>query len=355
MEISSILGSSQSTTLASLLSGTRKQEGEGQDLASMLLSENDTDADGLLSADEMGLSDSQLAQFDTDGDGLLSQSELDNMLQQHAFLGQLQGQMSGNGEGPEAQMASDLISTYDTDGDGSLSASEMGMTADELAAYDTDGDGLLSSTEIADGLKADKETMMAQSAPPPPPPGETDADLASKILADLDSDGDGALSLEELGADSAFAQFDADGDGMVTEAELTSGLASQREAMLADMNAASSTDTAEEASTTVASSDSAGAASGGSGGSSETDPMDTNKDGVVSTEEYETWMAEHGFTLGADSQDSGSDSSIRSLLAKAMEAYQNQSDSFASMFLGEGNLVDQGLFGSSGLGLSATA
>ncbi|HBR06194.1 MAG TPA: hypothetical protein DD766_03715 [Desulfovibrio sp.] len=355
MEIASILSSSQSTTLASLFAANRQQDDQRTDLASMLLSENDTDADGFLSSKEMGLSDTQLAKFDTDGDGLMSQAELKSMLEQHAFLGKLQTQMSGNGEGPEAQMASDLIDTYDSDGDGSLSAEELGMTASELAAYDTDGDGLLNSEELVSGLKADKEAMMAQSAPPPPPPGETDADLASTILADLDSDGDGSLSLAELGTDSPFAEFDADGDGLVSEAELTSGLAAQRADMMAEMNAASSTDSAEEASTTVASSDSAGAASGGSGGGAETDPMDTNKDGVVSTEEYEAWMAEHGFTLGTDSGDSGSDSSIRSLLAKAMEAYQNQSNAFANVFLGQGNLVDQGLFSSSGLGLSASA
>lgn len=279
MEISSILGGSQSTTLASLLSGTRQQESGRMDLASKLLSDNDADADGFLSADEMGLSDSQISKFDTDGDSLLSQAELDTMLRQHAFLGQLQSQMSGSGEGPEAQMASDLISTYDADGDGSLSASEMGMTADELAAYDTDGDGLLNSTELADGLKADKEAMTAQSAPPPPPPGETDADAGSMVSSQ---------------------------------------------------------------------------SGGGSDSSSGSDPMDTNGDGVVSTEEYEAWMTEHGFTLGADSQGGGSDSSLRSLLAKAMEAYQNQAGAFSDMFLGQGGL-GQGLFSESGLGLSATA
>ncbi len=347
MAISSILGDSQGTTLASLLSGTRQQESGRTDLASKLLSDNDADADGFLSADEMGLSDSQIAKFDTDGDGLLSQAELDTMLQQHAFLGQLQSQMSGSGEGPEAQMASDLISTYDADGDGSLSASEMGMTADELAAYDGDGDGLLSSTELADGLKADKDAMMADSAPPPPPPGETDADLADTILADLDSDGDGALSADEVGSDTVLSSFDSDGDGTVTAEELVNGLAAQREAMLADAGAA--TDTTETASATTAS-----GGSGGSDSSSETDPMDTNKDGVVSQEEYEAWMTEHGFTLGTDSQDSGSDSSVRSLLAKAMEAYQNQADAFSDVFLGQGGL-DQGLFSESGLGLSATA
>lgn len=322
MEIASILSSSQITTLASLLAANRQQDDQSTDLASMLLSENDTD-----------------------GDGLMSQAELDSMLQQNAFMGELQSQMSSSGEGPEAHMASDLISAYDIDGDGSLNASELGMTDDELAAYDIDGDGLLNSEELVSGLEADKEAMMAESSSSLLPPGETN-DLFNQILSGLDSDGDGSLNASELGSGSLLSSLDTDGDGTVSSDELIAGLSSQSVTTLLEATDSSSS----SSSSTVASSDSSSDSSDDSDSDS-IDPMDTNKDGVVSQTEYDTWMTEHGFTLGTDSADSGSDSSSRSLLARAMEAYANQSSEFLDMF----SMSNQGLFSSSGLGLSASA
>lgn len=74
----------------------------------------------------------------------------------------------------------------------------------------------------------------APSGPPPdgPPPGGPPeaSEAASKMISDLDTDGDGVVSLEEAsasGSDDAAAAFgilDADGDGLLTQGELTSTL-----------------------------------------------------------------------------------------------------------------------------------
>lgn len=208
----------------------------GSRLSASIISEKDTDASGDVSAAELGVSSSELAEFDSDGDGVLSSAELavalksrrekmqaqmSSQMEQSGQLGMLQStlngssaQGSGSAEEPsldsliaglfgdgqtaavsaggqsqsasnaggslpdyqeqmDAQMAENLMSIKDSDGDGQLSAEELGATAEQLARLDADGDGLLSEAELAGGLRAERETMMAQNGGVmPPPPGE---------------------------------------------------------------------------------------------------------------------------------------------------------------------------------------
>ena len=56
--------------------------------------------------------------------------------------------------------------------------------------------------------------------------------LAGKLFGDLDSDGDGTLSLSETGlSDDLFSSLDTDGDGAVTQTELQQAIETQRKAM----------------------------------------------------------------------------------------------------------------------------
>jgi len=122
---------------------------------------------------------------------------------------------------------------------------------------------LLQQTSGSDGQEQPGKTKGAGGPPPggpppSPPPGggaqqfssntlsgllsaqETSGedDLASKLISDADSDGDGALSLEEiqttLGADAsdeltaAVSSLDTDGDGKLTAEELSAGLEANR-------------------------------------------------------------------------------------------------------------------------------
>lgn len=205
-------------------------------LSASIIAEKDTDASGDVSAAEMGVSSSDLAEFDSDGDGVLSSAELaaalkskrekmqaqmSTQMEQSSQLGMLQStlngsstQASGSAEEPnldnliaglfggeavaavsaggqsqsasnagsslsdyleqmDAEMAETIMSIKDADGDGQLSAEEMGATAEQLAKLDTDGDGVLSEAELTDGLRAERETMMAENGGVmPPPPGE---------------------------------------------------------------------------------------------------------------------------------------------------------------------------------------
>ena len=205
-------------------------------LSASIIAEKDTDASGDVSAAELGVSSSDLLEFDSDGDGVLSSAELaaalkskrekmqaqmSTQMEQSSQLGMLQStlngsstQASGSSEQPsldtliaglfsdgagtavsagaqsqsasnagsslsdyleqmDAQMAETIMSIKDSDGDGQLSAEEMGATAEQLAKLDTDGDGVLSEAELTGGLRAERETMMAENGGVmPPPPGE---------------------------------------------------------------------------------------------------------------------------------------------------------------------------------------
>lgn len=153
-----------------------------------------------------------------------------------------------------SDIASQLISDTDTDGDGSLSLDEIksklsssddGLTT-RFDALDSDSDGSLSADELSSALEARK--------PKGPPPGRPQgdgggaqgismADLASKLISDLDSDEDGALGLDEIksalsGKDdkaeaaqasddslnTAISGLDSDGDGKLSATELTAAL-----------------------------------------------------------------------------------------------------------------------------------
>ena len=60
--------------------------------------------------------------------------------------------------------------------------------------------------------------------------------LAGKLFGDLDSDGDGSLSLSETGlSKDLYSKIEADGDGSVTQSELQKAIETQRNAMFTAM------------------------------------------------------------------------------------------------------------------------
>ena len=80
--------------------------------------------------------------------------------------------------------------------------------------------------------------------------------LAGKLFGDLDSDGDGTLSLSETGVSKdLYSKMDSDGDGAVSQTELQKAIETQRNAMFTSMQLGQSqTGTSTEASSTEASS-----------------------------------------------------------------------------------------------------
>jgi Ca2+-binding EF-hand superfamily protein len=178
------------------------------------------------------------AKLDSNGDGAVDQDELKSALSQKSDDGLLVNLSKQFGD-------------LDSDDSGNLSAEEMTAMAPpppppgdqapttELAdalisALDTDGDGAISSDELSSGLTSAGNT----------------AD-SNELFSALDKNKDGTVSQDELTAsltppppppphinsDELFSQLDADGDGSVTATELSSAL------QTSDSTSSTSTDT----------------------------------------------------------------------------------------------------------------
>jgi len=107
---------------------------------------------------------------------------------------------------PGARAASDVFETLDADNDGRITREEMAAKrAERIDALDADGNGFVTALELQDAA--------AQRA----------RQRAERLIQRRDTDGDGQLSIEELGgADRAEARFDRvdrNGDGAITKAE----------------------------------------------------------------------------------------------------------------------------------------
>ena len=112
------------------------------------------------------------------------------------------GPRDGGGERPS-------FATLDADGDGSLTVAEFKAQADKrFAEVDTNGDGVLSVEELT-------AHASARAA-------ERTAKMIARMIEFRDADGDGALSLAEMGGDSGermFGHLDANGDGVISAEE----------------------------------------------------------------------------------------------------------------------------------------
>lgn len=137
------------------------------------------------------------------------------------------------------QFQKDLLSKLDSNSDGTVDQDELQSALSQksddgllvslsknFADLDSDESGSLSSEE------------MAAMAPPPPPPRDqaADTELADALISALDTDGDGAISSDELstGLTSAgssansseiFSALDKNEDGVVSNDELAASLA----------------------------------------------------------------------------------------------------------------------------------
>lgn len=147
------------------------------------------------------------------------------------------------------QFQKDLLARLDSNTDGTVDQNEL-----ESALSQKSDDGLLVSlsknfTDLdSDGSGSLSSEEMATMAPPPPPPGSAapNTDLADALISALDADGDGAISSDELsnGLSSAgnsnsststdtsaalLKALDSDSSGDVSSDELKAALQAGRE------------------------------------------------------------------------------------------------------------------------------
>ena len=148
-----------------------------------------------------------------------------------------------------SDVAAKVINTADTNGDGSLSLDEIEKAlgqdttsgADALSQafskLDTNGDGQISADELSSALDAKKaaggahhghHAHHAHAAP------TSSADLASQVIGKADTNGDGALSADEIqtalgsnASDSltaAIGKLDTNADGQLSATELSAAI-----------------------------------------------------------------------------------------------------------------------------------
>ncbi|MGO7958748.1 EF-hand domain-containing protein [Rhizobium leguminosarum] len=178
-------------------SGEDEDGGEGMDVAQL-----DSDGDGYVSKAEFAAArpsdvtedqaNTLFDSFDSESTGSLSVDALAEAMSAQ------QSQRPGGGD-----LAS-LLSDLDTDGDGSISKDEFvagrpsDVTEDQAGtlfdSFDSEGAGSLSVDALTEAMSA--EQSQRSEGPPPPPPAEDDQ--SQSLLSDLDTNGDGLVTLDEF-------------------------------------------------------------------------------------------------------------------------------------------------------------
>ncbi|ANL37853.1 MULTISPECIES: EF-hand domain-containing protein [Rhizobium] len=215
--------------------GGEQDGGEGMDVSQL-----DTDGDGYVSKAEFvaarpsDVTEDQAGtlfdSFDSEGTGSLSVD---------ALAEAMSAQQSERAGGPPPPPADDdelssMLSDLDTDGDGLISKAEFvagrpsDVTEDQAGtlfdSFDSEGAGSLSVDVLTEAMSAQQSD---RADGPPPPPPSADDDQSASLLSDLDTNGDGLVSLEEFmagkpddvtesQASQLFALLDSSGAGSLS-------------------------------------------------------------------------------------------------------------------------------------------
>jgi Ca2+-binding EF-hand superfamily protein len=239
------------TAVADKIMGGRDKDGDGSLSQDEFLSGppkfDSRSSSVLLQAQEQSAGDPLFARVDADSDGKLTSSELTDAL-------------GGSSASDATTLAQQVIDALDSDGDGAVSTDEFATARKAQAAEgaqaaftaaDADGDGQLSETEFASALQKGPGGPGGAGGPPPggpppggPPPGGVASSggsgTSSSTGDDTDSDGDGIPDSQEAStasttgsasaATSGFsvsdlmAQLDSNADNSLSLDEFTAAL-----------------------------------------------------------------------------------------------------------------------------------
>ncbi|RXT15675.1 calcium-binding protein [Rhizobium leguminosarum] len=182
--------------------------------------------------DEGGGEGMDVAQLDSDGDGYVSKAEFvaarpSDVTEDHAntFFDSFDSESTGSlsvdalAEAMSAQQSqrpggpppppvedddlASLLSDLDTDGDGSISKDEFvagrpsDVTEDQAGtlfdSFDSEGAGSLSVDALTEAMSAE-QSQRSEGRPPPP----AEDDQSQSLISDLDTNGDGLVTLDEF-------------------------------------------------------------------------------------------------------------------------------------------------------------
>lgn len=133
----------------------------------------------------------------------------------NALLGRY-GANASQSAGDLGEATSRLIQKKDKDGNGTLSAVEISISEEGFKRADANQDGELDADELKNSVDTIAAELMAQK-----PPRPSLDEMTERLIRDLDEDGDGGLSSEEISISSElFEEADTDGDGILSFDEL---------------------------------------------------------------------------------------------------------------------------------------
>lgn len=224
--------------------------------------------------------------------------------------------------GLSLQALRDLFQTQSAESTGQTSPSEGLFSPSQGASPPPPPSGPPPASSAGTGLSSDTMSALLESQET----SSTGQDLVSSLISDLDTDGDGGLSLTEIGTAfgvsdtseiaDAFASLDTDSDGVMSAEEMESGLQAMGPPPGGPPPGGGAPPTsAEETASTVI------------------DAADTNEDGTVSLDELMAALGEDDSSAVSDtftSLDADGDgglsvteltSAFESLMAKQVEAY----------------------------------
>ena len=238
-----------------------------------------------------------------------------------------QTQSTQKKQSPSAtELASKIMKLDDLNGDSSLSADEMGLSSDAFSKLDTNKDGSVSADELQTSIGGMLDSIKNQKISPeqlgdflsalglqvPSKPEHKDGmpnvgNIANKIFDKKDTNGDGNLTIEEMGVSKElFSSLDSDADGKVSKDELQKKLTS----MFDDVKSGKMEKS--DFATTMAALGAEPPKGGGSGGSATTktyEAADTNQDGTVSLSEYEAYYGTAATSSGTTTASSNNTNS----------------------------------------------